>query len=139
MNTKTITPAYQQLLAMGMARWIPALMILLQRYEGIERALEPEEHPLHYIAARLEEIDGTHIAYRERMFLDAVTSMPLFYYRVVANREFWNPREEIFQQFECRVNAVMIWQDWTPMYSAQDVKHWLYTNLQVSHHARATA
>ena len=134
-----ITPAYQYLLTTGMARWVPALMILLQHYEGIERALEPEEQPLNYLAHQLKQIDETPMADRERLFFDAVATMPLFYYRAASNGISWRPGDESFRQFECRVGTVVIWQEWTPHLSRNEVINWLHANLPVSGDARITA
>ena len=92
MTTTNFTPAYQHLLTTGMARWVPALMILLPHYEGIERALEPEEMPLNYLAEQLEQIGDTPMADRERLFFNVVATMPLFYYRVAGNGKSWNLR-----------------------------------------------
>lgn len=139
MTTNRLPPAYQQLLAARMSRWIPPLMQLLQHYEGIERALEPEENPLNYLAEQLGQISDTQLAERERLFFDVVTTMPLFYYRVAGSSHSWNPGNETFQQFECRVGTLSIWQEWTPHPSRNEVKNWLYANLAESGHARVTA
>ena len=128
-----ITPAYQQLLTTGMARWVPSLMILLQHYEGIERALEPEEQPHNYLAHKLMSIGETPMTDRERLFFDIVATMPLFYYRAAGDGLSWTPLSETFREFECRVDGtVCIWQEWTPHLSKNDVINWLYENLAVS-------
>ena len=139
MTTTNFTPAYQHLLTTGMARRVPALMILLPHYEGIERALEPEEMPLNYLAEQLEQIGDTPMADRERLFFNVVATMPLFYYRVAGNGKSWNPENETFRQFEHRTGTVSIWQEWTPHLSKCEVKNWLYANLPISGDAWATA
>ena len=140
MTTNSITPAYQQLLTIGMAHWVPALMILLQHYEGIERALEPEEQPLNYLAHKLKQISKTPMTDRERLFFDIVSTMPLFYYRAAGDGIPWTPVSETFHEFECRVEGtVFIWQEWTPHLSKNDVINWLYENLVISGDAWITA
>ncbi|MCG8074294.1 MAG: hypothetical protein N0C86_20170, partial [Candidatus Thiodiazotropha taylori] len=94
MTTKQPTSVYQQLLNSGMARWIPALMFLLRHYEGIERAMEPEEQPLNYLAEKLKQINTTPMADREQFFFDVVATMPLFYYRAATKGKSWNPKSE---------------------------------------------
>ena len=139
MTTTQSTSIYQRLLSSGMARWIPALMFLLHHYEGIERAMEPEEQPLNYLAEKLKPINNTPMAEREQFFFDAVAAMPLLYYRAAGNGISWKPGNETFHQFECRVGTVSIWQEWTPHLSKNEVKNWLYANLPESSNARATA
>ena len=139
MTTKQPNPIYQQLLTTGMAQWVPALMMMLRNYDGIERALEPAEQPLNYLAGKLEQLHNIPSGDRERLFFDAVASMPLLYYRVAGDGKYWNPENETFYQFECRVAAVSIWQAWTPLLSRSEVKHWLYANLPVSRDAWSTA
>jgi hypothetical protein len=139
MITSHLPPIYQQLLTCGLARWIPALMRLLQHYEGIERALEPEEQPLDYLAERLLNIIDAPPTYREQHFIDAIATMPLFYYRAAGNQMLWIPENETFQEFERRVGTVAIWQAWTPQLSNNEVTSWLYANLLESDHVRHTA
>jgi len=143
MTTNHLPLAYQQLLAAGLPRWIPALMRLLQQYEGIERALEPEERPLDYLAEKLTQVTA-HVldrpaVDRERQFIGAVANMPLFYYRAAGNGTSWHPNNETFRQFESRVDTVIIWQTWTPQLSEGEVKHWLYSHLPDCGNARHTA
>jgi len=114
-------------------------MRLLQHYEGIERALEPEEQPLDYLADKLVSIVDATPTYREQYFIDAITTMPLFYYRAAGNQTLWIPGNEAFQQFESRVDKVVIWQVWTPQLSKNEVTSWLYANLLESDHVRHTA
>lgn len=139
MITSHLPPIYQQLLASGLARWIPALMRLLQHYEGIERALEPEEQPLDYLAERLPNIINAPTTYREQHLIDAIATMPLFYYRTAGNKTLWIPGNETFQQFESRVGTVVIWQAWTPQLSTNEVTSLLYANLLEPEHVRHTA
>lgn len=114
-------------------------MRLLQHYEGIERALEPEEQPLDYIAEELLNISDTRSTYREQYFIDVIATMPLFYYHVAGNQTLWLPGNETFQEFESRVGTVAIWQAWTPQLSKNEVTRWLYANLPESRHVRHTA
>jgi len=114
-------------------------MRLLQHYEGIERALEPEEQPLDYLAERLLNIIDAPPTYREQHFIDAIATMPLFYYRAAGNQMLWIPENETFQEFERRVGTVAIWQAWTPQLSNNEVTSWLYANLLESDHVRHTA
>ncbi len=114
-------------------------MRLLQHYEGIERALEPEEQPLDYLAERLPNIIDAPTTYREQHFIDAIATMPLFYYRTAENKTLWIPGNETFRQFERRVGTVVIWQVWTPQLSRNEVTSWLYVNLPESSHVRHTA
>jgi len=139
MTTKQHNPIYQQLLTNGMAQWVPALMMMLRNYEGIERALEPAEQPLNYLAEKLEPLHNSPVEDRERLFFDAVASMPILYCRVAGDGKYWNPENETFHQFECRVGTISIWQAWTPLLSRSEVKHWLYANLPVSRDAWSTA
>ncbi len=121
MTTKLHNPIYQQLLTTGMAQWVPALMMILRNYEGIERALEPAEQPLHYLVEKLDPLHNSPMRDRERLFFDAVASMPLLYYRVAGDGKYWNPENETFHQFECRVDTISIWQAWTPLLSKTEV------------------
>jgi len=114
-------------------------MRLLQHYKGIERALEPEEQPLDYLAKELLNITDTRSTYREQHFIDAIATMPLFYYRVAGNQTLWTPESETFQQFENRIGTVAIWQAWTPQLSKNEVTSWLYANLLEQNHVRHTA
>ncbi len=114
-------------------------MRLLQQYEGIECALEPEEQPLDYLAEKLLNIIDAPPTYREQHLIDAIAAMPLFYYRAAGNKTLWIPGNETFQQFERRVDAVSIWQAWTPQLSRNEVTSWLYANLLESDHVRHTA
>lgn len=114
-------------------------MRLLQHYEGIERALEPEEQPLDYLTERLRDIVDAPPNYHEQHFIDAIATMPLFYYRAAGNQTLWIPGNETFQQFESRVGMVSIWQAWTPQLSKNEVTIWLYANLPESSHVRHTA
>lgn len=139
MTTNYLPSTYQQLLTSGLARWIPALMRLLQHYEGIERALEPEEQPLDYLAEKLLNIINAPPTYREQHLVDVIASMPLFYYRAAGEKTLWIPENEAFQQFENRVGTVTIWQAWTPQLSKKEVTSWLYANLPESSHVRHTA
>ena len=139
MNTTQSASVYQQLLSSEMARWIPALMILLHHYDGIDRAMEPDEQPLNYLAEKLKQMNTIPIADREQLFFDVVATMPLLYYRAAGSGISWKPGNETFHQFECRVSTVSIWQEWTPHLSRNEVKNWLYANLPVSSNARATA
>jgi len=139
MTTNRLPLTYQQLLASGLARWIPALMRLLQHYEGIERALDPEEQPLDYLAKKLPSIIGAPSTYREQHLIDAIATMPLFYYRAAGNQMRWTPGNETFQQFESRVCTVTIWQAWTPQLSINEVSSCLYSNLPEPSRVRHTA
>lgn len=114
-------------------------MHLLQHYEGIERALEPEEQPLDYLAEKLLNVIDAPPTYREQLFIDAIATMPLFYYRAAGNQTLWLPENEIFQEFERRVGTVAIWQAWTPQLSKNEVTSWLYANLLEPDHVRHTA
>jgi len=114
-------------------------MRLLQHYEGIERALEPEEHSLDYLAEKLINIVDTPPTYREQHLIDAIAIMPLFYYRAAGNKTLWIPGNETFRQFENRVGTVAIWQARTPQLSKNEVTSWLYANLPESGHVRHTA
>jgi len=114
-------------------------MRLLQHYEGIECALEPEEQPLDYLAEKLLTIIDAPSTYREQHLIDAIATMPLFYYRAAGNQTLWMPGNEAFQQFERRVGTVTIWQAWTPQLSKNEVTSWLYANLLESNHVRHTA
>lgn len=114
-------------------------MCLLQRYDGIERALEPEERPLDYLAEKLLNIIDTPTNYREQHLIEAIVTTPLFYYRAAGNQTTWIPGNETFRQFESRIGNVVIWQAWTPQLSSYDVKNWLYNNLLESGNVRHTA
>ena len=114
-------------------------MRLLQHYEGIERALEPEEQPLDYLTKKLPNIINAASTHREQYLIDAVATMPLFYYRAAGNKTLWIPGNETFQRFENRVGTVAIWQAWTPQPSKNEVTSWLYANLPESSHVRHTA
>ncbi len=114
-------------------------MRLLQRYAGIERALEPEEQPLDYLSKKLLNIIDAPPTYREEHFIDAIATMPLFYYKAAGNKMLWIPGNEAFQQFERRVGTVVIWQAWTPQLSKKEVTSLLYANLLESDHVRHTA
>jgi len=114
-------------------------MRLLQHYEGIERALEPEEQPLDYLAEKLLTIIDAPLTYREQHLIDAIAAMPLFYYRAAGNQTLWIPGNETFQQFESRISSVAIWQAWTPQLSKNEVTSWLYANLPESSNVRHTA
>ncbi len=53
MSNHQTTPVYQILLTSEVACWVFALMLLLKHYEeGIERASEPEQQPLSYLASQ---------------------------------------------------------------------------------------
>ena len=130
--TTLLTPAYHQLLTTGLARWVPALMILLDHYDGIERALEPSEHPLKYLAGVFNQLRDTPMVDRERGFFDAVASMPLLYYRIAGDGRSWKPRTETLQQFEQHVSNVVIWQEWTPLFSRNEIINWLNVSLPVN-------
>ncbi len=114
-------------------------MRLLQHYEGIERALEPEEQPLDYLAERLLNIINAPPTYREQHLINAIATMPLFYYRAAEKKTLWLPGKETFQQFENRVGTVVIWQAWTPQLSKNEVTSLLYANLLEPEHVRHTA
>ncbi len=135
MTTNHLPPAYQQLLAAGLSRWIPALMYLLHHYEGIECALAPEERPLDYLAEKLIHLIDTPAADREVRFTETVATMPLFYYRAGGKQTLWVPSEETFRQFEQRT----IWQAWQPQLSESEEKQWLHAHLPESGDARYTA
>ena len=139
MTTNHLPPAYQQLLATGLSRWIPALMCLLHHYEGIERALAPEERPLDYLADALVHLIDTPAADQEDRLIDAVATMPLFYYRAGGKQTLWIPGNETFRQFERRIGRVTVWQAWQPQLSESEVKQWLHAHLPVPGDARHTA
>ena len=107
-------------------------MRLLKHYDGIERALD-------YLAEKLLNIIDTPTNYREQHFIEAIVTMPLFYYRAAGNQTTWIPDNETFRQFESRIGNVVIWQAWTPKLSSNDIKNWLYTNLLESGNVRHTA
>ena len=139
MTTNHLPPAYQQLLATGLSRWIPALMCLLYHYEGIERALAPEERPLDYLAEKLVRLIDAPAIDREARFTETVAAMPLFYYRAGGKQTLWIPDNETFRQFEQRIGTVTIWQAWQPQLSESEVTQWLHTHLPESGNARHTA
>lgn len=139
MTTHCLPHAYHCLLTAGLSRWIAPLMQLLHQYEGIERALEPDQWPLNYLGNQLESISVIPANERERCFFEAVASLPLLYYRVSGKGAFWHPGNETFRAFEKRMGAVSIWQEWTPLIPKQEIVRWLYANLPESNHARHTA
>ncbi len=134
MNTQCQPQAYHALLSAGRGRWIPPLMQLLHRYEGIERALEPEQLPLLYLDERLSRISQQPLKNREQVFFDVVTSLSLLYYRASSKISNWHPWNKTFLEFERRFGTVFIWQAWTPQVSKQDIVKWMLANLVESHH-----
>ena len=114
-------------------------MQFLHQYEGIERALEPEQLPLNYLGEKLRCITASNINDKEQRFFNIVASLPLLYYRVSGKTACWHPEKETFLQFEQRIGAVSIWQAWTPQISKQDIVKWMHTNLAESHHVWHTA
>lgn len=114
-------------------------MQLLHQFEGIERALEPDQLPLDFLGNKLNSIIDIPVSERERYFFDSVASLPLLYYRTSGRGVCWHPGNETFRQFEDRVGAVSIWQEWTPLISKPDIVRWLYTNLPDARYARHSA
>ena len=129
--TNLLAPAYYQLLTTGLSRWIPALMIVLHQYEGIERALEPEEHPTEYLSNTLGELQNIPVGNREEAFFDILSTMPLLYYRVAGDGQSWHPKLETLQQFEQRLSKITIWQTWTPSFTRDEIMHWPNANLPI--------
>ena len=139
MKTQNLPQAYHCLLSAELARWIPPLMQFLHRYEGIERALEPEQLPLDYLGQRLICLTNQQLNNREQAFFNAVASLPLLYYRVSGKTACWHPGNETFQQFEKRMGTVSIWQAWTPQLPKHEIVKWMHANLAESHHVWHTA
>ena len=67
MTTSYLPVAYQCLINAGLSHWIPPLMQLLHRYDGIERAMEPGQIPLDYLGDKLTSIAGGDTQDKERM------------------------------------------------------------------------
>ena len=114
-------------------------MQLLHQFEGIERALEPDNLPLDFLGSKFKPILNIQSCERDRYFFESVSSLPLLYYRVSGRGICWHPGNETFHQFEHRVGAVSIWQEWTPLISKPDIVRWLYANLPDTRHARYSA
>jgi len=134
MNAQCLPQAYHALLNAGLGRWILPLMQLLYRYEGIERALEPEQLPLTYLNDKFKRLSEQPFNSREVLFFDAVASLPLLFYRASSKRANWYPGNETFQTFEKRVGTAVIWQAWTPQINRQDIVKWMHGHLTESHH-----
>ena len=134
MDTQCLPPIYHILLNAGLGRWILPLMQLLYRYDGIERALEPEQLPLRYLEQQLIHIDRRPFNHREPRLFEALASMPMLYFRASSTSSNWHPVNESFLTFEKRVGKVVIWQSWTPQLTKHDIVKWMHTNQVESHH-----
>lgn len=139
MSTHGLPQAYHCLLNAELSHWILPLMQFLRRYEGIERALEPEQLPLNYLSESLKNIDTSNPKEKEPLFFNAVASLPLLYYRVSGQGTCWHPGNETLLQFEQRVGTISIWQDWAPQLSKQYIVKWMRTKLSETQHVRHPA
>ncbi|MCG7988473.1 MAG: hypothetical protein ABW157_15295 [Candidatus Thiodiazotropha sp. LLP2] len=134
MNAQCLPHVYRTLLDSGLGRWILPLMQLLYRYEGMERALEPEQLPLPYLEQALAQIDRKPFSHREQLFFDALASLPILFFRASSMSSNWHPGHEPFLTFEKRVGKAVIWQAWTPQLTKQDIVKWMHTTQIESHH-----
>lgn len=115
-----------QLESVGLDRFITPCALLVERFQGIEVALDdPEEAPSRYLSRIFAGLAGIEPSEAEQNLVTALCTLPAFRYRTGAAAGIGSPLEEPLLHFVERNPNVNYWRSEDPHPTPAAVDQWL--------------
>lgn len=115
-----------QLETAGLNRFIIPCALLVERFQGIEVALDdPEEAPTQYLNRIFARLAGIEPQEAERTLVAALRTLPAYRYRAGAVACVWSPLEEPLRRFQERNPTVNYWRSEDPNPTPSAIDQWL--------------
>lgn len=115
-----------QLESAGFDRFIIPCALLVERFQGIEVALDdPDEAPSQYLNWVFSRLAGIGLSEAEKRLVSALRTLPAYRYRAGAATGVWNPLEEPLHRFVERNATVNYWRCEDPNPTPDAVDRWL--------------
>lgn len=124
---------YYQLMMAGMSRWIPVIVGLLHQYEGVEASLGfEEEFPINALTRMTSDIQHWPAGERDKQMLDALTRLPVLFFRARRGIWRWCPLEMPWKEFIAdrrTTESLVCWMCHEPDPSPIDLRDWALARL----------